>query len=127
MRVTRLLAALALVAAASALPLAAHAQPPAPADLHDEAEPKFPMPAAEFRDRVSRHIEEARLRMEQHIADKQLPADRADEHRARFRAAVAQIQVKVDEVCADGKVTQEEAEAVHELARSLLHHHHHQN
>ena len=37
--------------------------------------------------------------------------------------AVAQITAKVDEVCADGTVTKDEAEAVHELSRSLLHHH----
>jgi hypothetical protein len=30
----------------------------------------------------------------------------------------------VDEVCADGTVTKDEADAVHELSRALLHHHH---
>jgi hypothetical protein len=124
MRTNRFLPALALAAGLCALPVAAHAQPPSPAGLHDEAEPKFPMTAAEFRERVSRRIEQARAKMEEHIAEKQLPADRADEHRARFRAAVAQISTKVDEVCADGTVTREEAEAVHELAKSLLHRHH---
>jgi len=121
----RLLPALALVAGLSALPSTAHARPPAPAGVHDEAEPKFPMSAAEFRDRVSRRVEQARQKMEEHITEKQLPADKADEHRARFQAAIAQINAKVDEVCADGTVTKEEAEAVHELAKSLWHHHHH--
>ncbi|MGD0523632.1 MAG: hypothetical protein ABSE49_00740 [Polyangiaceae bacterium] len=123
MKMNRFLFALAIAGGLSALPVAAHAQPPVPAGLHDEAEPKFPMSAAEFRDRVSRRIEQARVKMEEHITEKQLPADKADEHRARFRAAIAQLNTKVDEVCADGTVTKEEAEAVHELAKSLLHHH----
>jgi hypothetical protein len=121
----RFFPALALAAGLCALPVAAYARPSAPAGLHDEAEPKFPMTAAEFRDRVGRRIEQARAKMEEHITEKQLPADKADEHRARFRAAIAQLTAKVDEVCADGTVTKEEAEAVHALAKSLLHHRHH--
>jgi hypothetical protein len=126
MRVTTVLSALGLGAILSALPLAAHAQPPAraPAGVTDDREPKFPMTAADYRERMSRHIEKARARMEEHITARQLPQDKADEIRARFRGAVAKINAKVNEVCADGTVTKEEADAVHELSRSLLHHHH---
>jgi hypothetical protein len=126
MKSTRLLPVLVFAVGLFGLPIAAHAQPPvlAPVGVNEDAEPKFPMTAAEFRDHVNKRVEKARLKLEEHITEKQLPADKADEHRARFRAAVAQISTKVDEVCADGTVTKEEAEAVRELAKSLLHHHH---
>jgi hypothetical protein len=45
--------------------------------------------------------------------------------RLRFDAAVPRINANVDEVCSDGTVTKEEAEAVRKLSRSLLPHHHH--
>jgi len=105
----------------AATPVAARTQPPTPAGMRDDRDAKFPMTAAEFREHVSRHLEKARARMEERIA--QLPADQAEARRAHFKAAVAQITAKVDEVCGDGTVTKEEAEAVHELSRSLLHHH----
>jgi hypothetical protein len=124
MRMMRSLSALAAVAALSALAVAAYAQPPVPTALHEESEAKFPMTAGEYRGRVNRRVEEFRLRMEERMADKQLPADQREEHRARFRSGVAQLNTKVDEVCADGTVTKEEALAVHELAKSLLHYHH---
>ncbi len=80
------------------------------------------MAAAEFRDHVTKRLEKARAHVEEFIVSKQIPREKADEIRAHFDAAVAQIGSKVDEVCADGTVTKEEAEAVHELVRSLLHH-----
>jgi hypothetical protein len=124
MRVTLFASALALVTLLAAAPAAtavAGTQPSAPAAMQEDRDARFPMTAAEFREHVSRHIEKARARMEEHIA--QLPADQAEARRANFKAAVAQITAKVDEVCADGTVTKDEAEAVHELSRSLLHHH----
>ena len=96
----------------------------APSDVQQEGDQKFPMAAAEFRQHVTDRVAKARVKMEEHIASKQLPQDKADAHRARFQIAVDQITAKVDEVCADGTVTKEEALAVRELARSLLHHHH---
>jgi nicotinamide mononucleotide adenylyltransferase len=123
MRVTLLASALALGTFLAALPVAAHTQSPAPASIQDERDAKFPMTAAEFREHVSQHLTKARARMEEHVA--RLPAEEAQARRAHFEAAVAQISAKVDEVCADGTVTKEEAEAVHELSRSLLHHRHH--
>jgi nicotinamide mononucleotide adenylyltransferase len=121
MRVTFIACALAVVTLLAATPVAARTQPPTPAGMRDDRDAKFPMTAAEFREHVSRHLEKARARMEERIA--QLPADQAEARRAHFKAAVAQITAKVDEVCGDGTVTKEEAEAVHELSRSLLHHH----
>jgi nicotinamide mononucleotide adenylyltransferase len=120
MRVTIFASALALVTLAAAATAVASTQPSAPAAMQEDRDAKFPMTAAEFREHVSRHIEKARARMEEHVA--QLPADQAEARRAHFKAAVAQITTKVDEVCADGTVTKDEAEAVHELSRSLLHH-----
>jgi hypothetical protein len=126
MRVTPAVLALALGAIVCALPVAARAHPPASAQsgVTDDRDAKFPMTAAEYRERMTRHIEKARARMEEHITAGQLPQDKADEIRARFRDAVVKINAKVDEVCADGTVTKDEADAVHELSRSLLHHHH---
>jgi hypothetical protein len=121
MRVTLFASALTLGTLLAAVPAAAYSQPPALAGMQDERDAKFPMTAAEYREHVSRHLEKARARMEEHIG--QLPADQAEARRAHFKAAVAQINAKVDEVCADGTVTKDEADAVRELSRSLLHHH----
>jgi hypothetical protein len=116
--------AFALIAALSAFSVAASAQSAPPQDSEHEASRKYPMTAADFQKLVGERIEQHRARMESHISSKQLPADKAEELRARFKAAVAQVNAKVDEVCADGTVTLAEAQEVHELARSLLHHHH---
>jgi hypothetical protein len=117
-----------LVAAAAlcALPAAAaQARPDAPGELRHDGDAKFPMSAADFRQHISEHLQTARTRLEEHITNKQLPKDQADQLRAQFDAAVPRINAKVDEVCSDGTVTKEEAEAVRELSRSLLPHHHH--
>jgi hypothetical protein len=80
------------------------------------------MPAAEFRQQVSGRLEKARARMEERLTTDHLPPEQAAALRATFTASVAQINAKVDQVTADGTVTKEEAEAVHELVRPLLHH-----
>lgn len=117
---------LVVAAALCALPAtAAYARPGAPSEMRHDGDAKFPMSAADFRQHISDHLQRARARMEEHIANKQLPKDQADQLRAQFDAAVPRINAKVDEVCSDGTVTKEEAEAVWELARSLLPHHHH--
>jgi hypothetical protein len=113
--------AVAIATSLSAVSVVALAEPPQ--DEHSAREDlKFPMPAAEFRQHVARHVEKSRQHMEKRIAEKQLEKDKADEARARFASAVALVNAKVDEVCADGTVTREEAEAVHQLAKSLHHH-----
>lgn len=118
----RICSALALGAILSQpLPALAEAPWSAPAGVSEDREPRFPIPAAEYRERMSRHVERAHAHMEEHITAKQLPQDQANELRARFREAVAKINVKVEEVCADGTVTKEEAEAAHALAHGLLH------
>jgi hypothetical protein len=116
--------ALAMAAAVSLLSVGAYAQPPLATHVGEEGNRKFPMPAAEFRQHVSARLEKARSRMEEHITSDKLPSDQADGLRANFKAAAAQINAKVDQVTADGTVTQEEADAVHGLVRSLLHHGH---
>jgi len=116
---------LVLAAALCSLPAAAQARPDAPSEIRHDGDAKFPMSAADFRQHISDHLQKARARMEEHIANKQLPKDQADQLRAQFDAAVPKINAKVDEVCSDGTVTKEEAEAVRELSRSLLPNHHH--
>jgi hypothetical protein len=90
---------------------------------HECKHKKFPMPAAEFRQHVAARQEKARIRMEGHLAKKQLPKDKADEVRARFATAAALVFQKVDAVCTDGTVTKEEAKEVRALAKSLHFHH----
>jgi hypothetical protein len=117
---------LVVAAALCTLPAAAsYSQPGTPSEVRHDGDAKFPMPAADFRQHISDHLQKARTRMEEHIADKQLPKDQADQLRAQFDAAVPRINAKVDEVCSDGTVTKEEAEAVWDLSRSLLPRHHH--
>jgi hypothetical protein len=90
-------------------------------EVGEEGNRKFPMTAADFRQHVNARLEKARARIEERITTEHLPQDQADGLRAQFKASVAQINTKVDQVCADGTVTKEEAEEVHELVRSLLH------
>jgi hypothetical protein len=114
--------AVILATTLSLLSVAAYAQPPEHPSVGDEGNKKFPMPAAEFRQHVSARLEKARTRMEERITSDHLPADQADALRATFKTSVAQINTKVDQVTADGTVTQEEGESVHQLMKSLLHH-----
>ena len=117
------ISALFLAAALLAAPVSAFAETSAPTPVHEEAAKKYPMTAAEFRKHVAAREEKARDRMEAHIKRKELAKDKADEVRAKFNAALAKIDAKVEEVCADGSVTKDEAEEVRALTKSLLHHH----
>ena len=119
-RMSRVWVALALgaVVLSSVPAMADDTRPPSRMDERDAA---FPMPAAQYKEHVARHLEKARGRLEEHITAKQLPQDKADALRAQFREAVARVNARVDEVCSDGTVTKDEADAVHELAHTLLH------
>ncbi len=114
-----LLASVALVAvAAVAVPALAHGE-------HHRA--SFPMPAAEYQQKVDKRVDHARERMEKRIAEQKLNADQAKEVRARFDAVVAQVNAEVAKAVADGTVTADEAKAVREVAKGLGgggHHHH---
>jgi hypothetical protein len=79
---------------------------------------QFPMPAAEFQARVAKRAEKVRARVEEHIAKKNLPADKAAAVRAKMAAAQAAINQEVAKVVADGTVTKEEAKQVREVARA---------
>ena len=96
----------------------------APSRVEAKEHLEYPATAAAFRDHVSARVAQARARVEQYIADAKLDAKKADEVRARFQAAIVKIDAKVDEVCADGTVTEPEALAVHELAKALRHNAH---
>jgi hypothetical protein len=114
-------------AAAAALVLApgasAHADPPAD-DGSEEGQThlQYPATAAVFRAYVGDRITAARAKLEHHIVEQQIGQQRADVMRARFDAAIGTLNAKVDEVCADGTVTHEEAHQVHQLAKQLRHH-----
>ncbi len=113
-------AAVAFAAVSTAGSLTAHADPPA--DAQDEGHLAYPATAAAFREHVADRVADARARLEKHIADNQVPAQKADAMRAHFQVAIATLNAKVDEVCADGTVTHDEAVSVHELAKQLRHH-----
>jgi hypothetical protein len=93
----------------------------APTHVAGGTDKKFPMPAADFRKHVAAREEKARDHLEKYIVRKELDKDQADAVRARFDAALAKLDKRVDEVCADGTVTQDEADSVHALAKELLH------
>jgi hypothetical protein len=116
-----LLVAAAFATVSTAGSLTAHADPPAD-ESQDEGHLAYPATAAAFREHVAERITSARARLEKHIADNQVPAPKADVMRARFQSAIATLNAKVDEVCADGTVTHDEAVAVHDLAKQLRRH-----
>ena len=124
-------AAVLLVAAASGTALADDAREPgAPKGEHGEK--RFPALAAEFRAHVEAREARGRAHLEERIARDKLPAADADRLRAAFEAGTAKVHAKLDEVCADGSVTREEAHQLHAVARESLphdghgeHHEHH--
>src|SRR5689334_6030585 len=66
----------------------------APAFTHEKGEgPSFPMPAAQFQQRVDARTAKMREHMEKRAS--QLPADQAKELRAKFEAKVAQVNAEV--------------------------------
>ncbi len=88
-----------------------------PALAHDGNGAKFPMTAAEFKQKFDARAAKAKTRMEAHAA-KLSPAD-AQALRTKFQAAQAKIDAEVQKVIADGTVTKDEAKAVRSLAHSL--------
>ncbi len=82
---------------------------------------KFPMPAAEFKQKIDQRIAKARTRMEERAA--KLPADKAKEVRASFDAGVAKVNAEVAKATADGSVTKDEASQVRATVKEVRGHH----
>ena len=80
-------------------------------------EAQFPMAGATFQQKANERATKAREHLEKRLTDKQVPADKASEIRARFNATEAKVQAKITEVTADGTVTLDEAKAVMAVAR----------
>jgi hypothetical protein len=95
------------------------------ASAHEGGEKKFPIAAAEFKAHVDARLAKARARMDAHIAKDKIPADKANEIRARFDAGVVKVQAEVAKATADGVVTKDEAKAVREASRAMHPEHHH--
>jgi hypothetical protein len=72
--------------------------------------PTFPIPAAQFKQRVDARQAKAQKHMEERAA--KLPANEAQALRATFAAATAKVNAEVAKAIADGTVTKEEAQAV---------------
>lgn len=79
--------------------------------------PKFPMPAAEFSQKVTTRLTKARTHMEQRAS--KLPADKAKELRAKFDARAAKVNEALKQATADGTVTKDEAKAVRAEAKAM--------
>ena len=76
--------------------------------------PSFPMPAAEFQQRVDARLAKGRAHMEERIKKENLNDAQAKEKRAKFDARAAAIQAATKQATADGTVTADEAKAVRE-------------
>lgn len=123
-----LIAALALVSSLVAVP--AFAAPSAGAartehavkdGQHEGKDAKFPMPAADFKQRIDTRLAKARAHMEERAS--KLPADQAKEVRAKFDAGAAKVNAEVAKATADGTVTKDEAKAVRETVKEVRGHH----
>jgi len=86
-----------------------------------KSKPSFPMPAAEFQQRVDARIAKQRAHVEEHIKAKNLDAAKAKEKREAFEARVAKIQAAAKSAEADGTVTADEAKAVREAGGGKHH------
>lgn len=87
--------------------------------LEDEARPKFPMSASDFRQMIDARTARARQAME--ACASTLPPEQASAVRATFDAGVVKIGEEVDKVTADGTVTKSEAKKVRDTAHSVHH------
>jgi hypothetical protein len=108
---SKLIAAFALAAA----PLLA-----APAFAGERVdEGQYPMPAAQFRQKVEARQQKHRERFEAAVAEKKISPERAAEIRAKMAEKQAKVRAEVDKACADGTVTLDEAKQVREFVKSL--------
>ena len=121
---SKILATFVALAALVVTPAIASAAPEGakPAKVHEGEKGKasFPMPAAQFKQKVDSRITRARERMEKRAA--KLSADDAKQLRSKFDAGVAQVNQEVAKATADGTVTKDEAQKVREVQRSVTHH-----
>ncbi len=87
----------------------------------DHPKAVFPMPAAEFEQKVDNHLARRQAKLEKIITEKNIPADKANEMRARFNAKAAATRTAATAAEQDGTVTADEAKAVREAGG--WHHH----
>jgi hypothetical protein len=85
----------------------------------DEA--SFPMPAAQFKQKVDARLAKARTHMEERAS--KLPANEAKDLRAKFDAGAAKINGEVAKATADGTVTLDEAKGLRQTMREIRGHH----
>src|SRR5690349_4027447 len=90
----------------------------------NKAKPSFPMPAAEFQQRIDARLAKQRAHMEEHIKKENLAADKAKEKRDAFDVRAAKVQAAAKQAEADGTVTADEAKTVREAGGGHGHHKH---
>jgi hypothetical protein len=112
---------------AVSLALATALAVPAFADGNDANHPKavFPMPAAEFQQKVEGHLARRQAKLEKIITEKNIPADKANEMRTHFNDKAAATRAAAAAAESDGTVTADEAKIVREAGG--WHHGHHKD
>jgi len=83
----------------------------------------FPMKADEFQKRIDTRINKMRTHLEERLNEKQVPAEKAKEIRARFDAGAVKVNEATKQATSDGVVTEAEAKTVREAFRGMRHHH----
>lgn len=79
----------------------------------------FPMPAAEFKQKVEERITKRRARIEAKMKEKNVAADKQKTALAAFDAGAVKVRAAADAAGKDGTVTKDEAKGVHDLAKQL--------
>ena len=72
----------------------------------------FPVAAATYKQHVDARLEKQKTKIEERIANKKIPADKAEQMRARFNERRAKVNAAVEKAVADGTVTKDEAKEV---------------
>lgn len=113
---------------AVSLALATALAVPAFADGNNGNHPKavFPMPAAEFNQKVEGHLARRQAKLEKIITEKNIPADKANEMRTNFNNKASATRTTAAAAESDGTVTADEAKTVRE-AGGWHHGHHHKD
>lgn len=81
--------------------------------------PSFPMKGADFVQHVEARIAKVRARVEEKVAQRNLPDPVKKQVMAEVDAGGAKVRTAAQKAAADGTVTKEEAKAVRELAHEV--------
>ncbi len=87
-----------------------------PAMAHETSSTVYPVPAAQFQQKVEARLAKSRARMEAVVAKGKLTPEQAATWRTKADARATRVESEMKKAVADGVVTKDEAKAVRAVA-----------